>query len=165
MTMLFFKKKKNNVLLPEMEEIVFTFPLYVDLYKRGFEEIANYEPKRLSGKEAYDRIIQDCNGTNWITEVCDTFHGASLQKYYPLPDIVFDFRIRITDAGTTLITAKAKLGISDEEKKQSTIFLTAYCLTDGVRIQFRRLKRMKMILKLKRFKFHFGIPDSFICSC
>lgn len=128
--MLFFKKKKNNVLLPEMEEIVFTFPLYVDLYKRGFEEIANYEPKRLSGKEAYDRIIQDCNGTNWITEVCDTFHGASLQKYYPLPDIVFDFRIRITDAGTTLITAKAKLGISDEEKKAIYDFLNSL-LSDG----------------------------------
>lgn len=114
--MLFFKKKKNDVMLPETEEVIFTFPLYVDLYKRGFEEITDYEPIRLNGKEAYDRIMKDLNGKTYISEVCETFQMAKLQQYYPVAEIIFDTSMTITEKGKTLITVKVKKGLSGEEK-------------------------------------------------
>ena len=104
--------------------------LYVDLYKRGFEEILNYEPIRLNGKEAYDRIMYDINGKSYIFEVCETFHMEELQQYYPIAGIIFDTDMRITEEGTTLITAKVKKGLSQEEKNAIFDFFNGQ-MSDG----------------------------------
>lgn len=130
--MLFFKRKKNQVMVPtpETEEVTFSFPLYVDLYHKGFENKPDYEPKRLTGKEAYNWIMNNPNGKNYIAEVCDALRMADLQQYYPSAETIFSFDMRIIDTGIALITATVKKEISDAEKTSIYEFLNAQ-LADG----------------------------------
>ncbi len=130
--MFFFKRKKAEHTAPtlETEDISFSFPLYVDLYHKGFEDKPNYEPKRLAGKEAYDWIMDNPNGRNYIAEVCEALHIADLQQYYPVAETIISFNMSITDTGTALITATVKKGISDTEKTSIYEFLNGQ-LSDG----------------------------------
>lgn len=128
--MIFFKKKKKDAIIPETEEFVLRFPLYACLYKRGFEEIPDYEPIKLSGKEAYDRILQDINGNSYISECCEAFGIAKLHQYYPKSGIIFDTELRITEEGVSLITAKVKKGLSESEKNEIYDFFNGQ-MSDG----------------------------------
>ena len=130
MDMLFFKKKKKDVFLPETEECIFKFPLYVELYKRGFEDVFDYEPIKLCGKEAYSRILQDINGKNYISECCEAFNMAEIQQYYPKAGIIFDAELKITDEGVALITVKLKKGLSESEKNDIYDFFNGQ-MSDG----------------------------------